>query len=167
VQSFPNWSGTVELFDRFSSMYLCMQSNAAFFSHHELVFTSRDIVITSCLHWLFTMSWVRSNQTSSTVVYVADTRRHDKTFFLNMPRFPRINLLSHCPHFNRLCYAKKFTKMLFIQIRCTFFHQGGLQLPPFSAQLVNSRCRNFLEITTRVYVYVRNPRCKHVEKNAA
>ena len=55
--------------------------------------------------------------------------------------------------------------MLFIQICCTFFHQVGLQLPPFASQLVNSRCKNFLEITTRVYdfrrVYVRNPRRKH------
>jgi len=32
---------------------------------------------------------------------------------------------------------KKFTKMLFIQICCTFFHHVGLQLPPFSLQLVN------------------------------
>ena len=72
-------------------------NNAAFFSRRELVFTSRDIVITSCLHWLFTMSWLRSNQTSSIVVRVANTWQTFKyvqnklvkplpTFHSSMPR---------------------------------------------------------------------------------
>ena len=82
-----------------------------------------------------------------------------------MTNMSRINLLSHCPHFTRLCYVKKFTRCCLYKFVAHSYHQVCLQLPPFSSLLVNSRCKNFLEITTCVYdfrrVYVRNPCRKH------
>ena len=62
---------------------------------------------------------------------------------------------------------KKFTRccIYVYQFVAQSYHLVCLHSPPFSSQLVKSRCKNFVEITSRVYdfrrVYVRNPRRKH------
>jgi len=60
---------------------------------------------------------------------------------------------------------KKFTKCCLYQFIAHSYHLVRLCWPPFSSQLVNSRCRNFLKITSRVYnfrrVFGHNPCRKH------
>ena len=140
-------------------------NNAAFFSRRELVFTSRDIVITSCLHWLFTMSWLRSNQTSSIVVRVANTWQ---TF-----KYVQNKLVKPLPTFHSSMPRKKihqnvvYTNLLYILPSCwfttaaIFFTTCELDAKIFS--------RSRLVFTTSDMFYVRSPRREHGkrQKNAA
>ena len=120
----------------------------------ELVFTSRDVVVYDYRD--YDVNMVPRRRLLLAIVIIS-------RFLVTNVQIARNKLLKPSVKFYSSMLRKKITKCCLYQFVAHSCH--CLCWPPFSSQLVNSRCKNFLEITSRVYnfrrVFGRNPCRKH------